>query len=181
MLVTLSLPVRTWAALDAALEFFRTAPVEVASSRRLGRACRKLHRALSRAGVRGRYVPVGIAGPGRSVLRLHVRSLATGELVRITLPRGTLHAIAKVCVTVIRVQTDPEIGLLLDHEAEEIHAARAFLSELRRQGHPALVRVREAGPQRQLSWDEQRQEYGFTERVARRVQQHYLSVNAGLN
>ncbi len=182
MQVTLSLPVRTWAALDAALEFFRKAPVEVAASRRMAKACRKLHQALYRAGVRSRYVPVGVVGPGRSVLRLHVKTLVGWQaLVRVTLPRGIASRIARVCLTVIRVQTDPEIGRLLDHEAEEIQAARAFLSELRRQGHPALVRVGEAGPQRQLRWDERRQEFRFADPVAWRVQQYYLSVGASCN
>jgi tRNA isopentenyl-2-thiomethyl-A-37 hydroxylase MiaE len=69
--------------------------------------------------------------------------------------------------------------VLLDHEAEELQAARAFLSEVRRQYPKKLVpssRLRGL-----IRWDETRQEYQFCEWMARRVQQHYLRVGASPN
>jgi hypothetical protein len=180
MLVTMSLPVRTWAALDAALEFFRTAPIEIAASRRLGKACRRLHQALARTGLRSHYVPVGVIAPGRSVLRLRVEtSSETGDILPMALPVAVARGLAKACLAVICVQADPEMGRLLDHEAEEIQAARDFLSELRRQSQDpgnAVGRVPHS-----LHWDERRQEYGFSEPVAWQVLKHYLSAGACLN
>src|SRR5688500_15320634 len=102
MPVAISLPGRTWAALDAALDFFRSAPFHVEAAQRLARHCRMLHRALQRAGVRSRYVSVSPTAPGRCLLRLHVKcGNARGELVAMQLPTGVARSIAEASMAII--------------------------------------------------------------------------------
>src|SRR6516225_2252333 len=67
MPIALTLPVRTWAALDAALTFFRTAPPDVKASQRFARACAFLHRLIRRAGLRWRYVNVSTSSSGKAM------------------------------------------------------------------------------------------------------------------
>jgi hypothetical protein len=180
MAVVLTMTVRTWAALDAGLAFFRQTPPEVEPGQRLARHCRYLHSALRRTGLRAGYVRIGAVAPGRSLLRLHVRGqLSPGQALEMELPRPVARSLARACLTIIEVQTDNELGQLLDHEAEELQAARTFLSELRRQSLPTLV------PEKRgrglIAWDDARQEYSFTAHVAWRVQEHYLRVGASPN
>lgn len=180
MAVALTMTVRTWAALDASLAFFRSTPPEVEPGQRLARHCRYLHTVLRRAGLRAGYVRIGAIAPGRALMRLHLRGLLEPlQRLEVELPRQVARSLAGACLTVVEVQTDSELGQLLDHEAEELQAARVFLSELRRQSLPSLVPAKRC--RGLLRWDDARQEYAFATHVARRVQQHYLRVGASPN
>jgi hypothetical protein len=180
MEVAITLSIRTWAALDVALGFFRAAPGKLADGR-ITRQCQRLHILLRRAGIRSRYALVGTADSGKSLLRLHVQGPPQREPWILNLPMRAAQSLAEACLTVISVQSDPQLGALLEYEAEELQAARAFLSEVRRQ-FPELGRVvrRVRGP-KPLRWDERCQEYQFLPPVAQRVQGHYLRVGAGVN
>ncbi len=182
MPIALTLPVRTWAAVDAALAFFRKAPPHIAAVQPLTRRCRQLHGALRRAGVRSRYRTIATLGPGKSLLRLQVacRPLVP-RLLTLHFSQAVVRSLAGACLTIIAVLTDLETEVLLDHEAEELHATRAFLSELRREATGPLALVPDRKGKHQLSWDERRREYGFTNRTAERVSQHYRRVGASLN
>lgn len=178
-MVVLGLPVRSWASLDAALAFFRATPPEVEPGQRLARHCKYLHRMLRRHGMQSKYVRIGTIAPGRLLMRLHLHGLPPQQYLEIELPRSVARSLARACLTIIEVQTDCELGQLLDHEAEELQAARSFLSELRRQSMPVLVP--EGRGRGLIAWDDTRQEYAFADPVARRVQQHYLRVGASPN
>jgi hypothetical protein len=180
-MLTFELPIRTWAALDAALGFFRSAP-GAAEGNELTMACQRLHRVLRRAGIKGKYQLLGTAANGKSVLRLQVMSRPPlRQPWLLPLPNRVAFYLAEACLTVLRVQTDPELGLMLDYEAEELQACRVFLTEARRQ-FPAVRRVfrKVRGPQ-PVEWDKRYQEYVFTPPVAERVHCHYLRVGAGVN
>jgi len=180
MVVQLTMTARTWAALDAALSFFRAAPAEIEPGQRLSRHCRLVHKRLRQAGLRADYVRIGCVAPGRALMRLHVRGqVGAKDRLEIELPRRVARSLASACLTIIEVQTDCELGQLLDHEAEELQAARTFLSELRRQGVPGLIPARRG--RGLIIWDEARQEYSFTAHVAWRVREHYLRVGASPN
>jgi hypothetical protein len=180
MAVALTMTVRTWAALDAALAFFRSAPAEIEPGQRLGRHCRYLHTLLRRSGLKAAYVRIGAIAPGRALMRLHVRGMhSPHQTLELDLPRQVAKSLAHACLTIIEVQTDCELGQLLDHEAEELQAAKAFLSELRRQAENRLVPAKRG--RGLLAWDDGRQEYSFTAHIAWRVQEHYLRVGASPN
>jgi hypothetical protein len=70
---------------------------------------------------------------------------------------------------------------MLDYEAEELQAARALLSEVRREW-PELPRVlcKSGGPQ-PVAWDDRYEEYLFASPIAERVHHHYLRAGAGPN
>ena len=178
--VAITLSIRTWASLDVALEFFRAAPGKLAGGR-LTRHCQRLHLLLRRAGVRCRYALVGTADSGKSLLRLHVQGPPQREPWILNLSVRAAQSLAESCLTVIGVQSDAQLGALLEYEAEELQAARAFLSEVHRQC-PELGRVvrRVRGP-KPVRWDEHGQEYLFMPPVAQRVHWHYLRVGAGVN
>jgi hypothetical protein len=181
MPIAVRLPVRTWAALDAALGFFREAPGAVAAARPLARHCRALHDALRTAGVRWQYVRISQSADGRPLFRLYVGGpYPVGHPLTLSLSPAATRALARLCLTVIEVQTDVQNGPLLDHEAEELQAARAFLTELRRQtDRAALIPLGRGRPP--VCWHEQVREYDFTGRAARRMHQHYLRAGACLN
>lgn len=180
MEVKIILPTRTWAALDAGLAFFRSAPTEMTSARRLMRHCVYFHKLLQNCGLHSNYVRVGTVAPGRDLLRLHIKgNHPPRQPLEIKLPKMIARSLAEACLMVIEVQTDAELGTLLDHEAEELLAARTFLSELRRCSFKQLIPPRRA--QRVIVWDKRRQEYLFTAQAAWRVQQHFLRVGASPN
>ncbi|MCS6976773.1 MAG: hypothetical protein NZM31_07145 [Gemmatales bacterium] len=178
--VKLILPARTWAALDAALAFFRTAPGDVSSAQRLRRHCCVLHNLLQRLGLRSSYVRVGSVAPGRELFRLRVRG-DHGPLhpLELCLNESVARSLAVACLTIIEVQTDAELGRLLDHEAEELLAARHFLSELRKTSARKIIPLRRA--RGLIVWDERRREYLFTAQAAWRVQEHFLRAGASPN
>ena len=179
--VAIGLPIRTWAALDVALGFFRAAPKPLADAR-LTRHCRKLHNLLRRAGIHGRYALIGTASTGKSLLRLHVDSEPPPRVPWVLrLPRGSVRTLTEACWTVLRTHHDPQLASLLDYEAEELQAARAFLSEVRRQWPEIGHMSGKPGGALPLAWDEQHDEYVFTSPVAERIQRHYLRVGAGVN
>jgi hypothetical protein len=180
MEVAITLPIRTWATLDVALGFFRAAPGKLAEGR-ITRHCQRLHILLRRGGIRSRYALVGTADSGKSLLRLHVQGPPQREPWILNLPLRAAESLAEACLTIMGVQTDPQLGALLEYEAEELQAARSFLSEVRRQC-PTLGRVvrRVRGP-KSVRWDERGQEYVFVPPVAQRVHWHYLRVGAGVN
>jgi hypothetical protein len=183
MPISLTLPVRTWAALDAALGFFRAVPTTIAAAQDLCRHCRRLHTTLRRSGLKAWYIPVGLEAPGRSLLRLHIRGRQPPhESLMIELPRRVARGAARACLTILDVQADLGNDGLLDHEAEELQAVRAFLTEIRRGSEEEfrLFIPRQHGLD-QLTWDETRHEYSFTGPVALKVCQHYLRVGACLN
>ena len=66
MPIVLTLPVRTWASLDAALLFFRFTPLEDPAAQRRAKHCRRLHNQLQRSGVRSLYAPVGQGRLGKT-------------------------------------------------------------------------------------------------------------------
>lgn len=180
MEVKLNLPARAWAALDAALAFFRCAPGDILSARRLMRHCRFLHHLLNQSGLRSSYIRVGSVAPGRDLLRLRVHGEHSPQHpLEIKLPDKVARGLAEACLTVIEVQTDAELGHLLDHEAEELLAAKLFLSELRRTCAKRLIP--HGRGQGLIVWDERRREYLFTAQAAWRVQQHFLRAGASPN
>jgi hypothetical protein len=182
MRIAITLPVRTWAALDVALAFFRSAPAEVAVHTRLTRHCRRFHQRLRHLGVCGRYVSLGTASAGKSLLRLQVDSpLGPTEPLEILLPREQARTLARACVTVIEVQTDPECGLLLDYEAEELRAAQAYLTAFRREADQLPRNLRGRSGRALLRWDDRHQEYCLARHVAERIHQSYRCAGAGLN
>jgi hypothetical protein len=179
MPVTLTLSPRTWASLDAALGFFRMAPAEVAASQRLAEHCRRLHRRLHRLGIRWRYAEAGLTDWGRTLLRLQVQRQQEGsQEITLDLPQSVARSLAKACLIIIEVQSDNDDLLLLDHETEELQAAKEFLSELRRRSVVSLVPERR---RRIIRWDEAHQEYLFNPRMLQRVQDHYLRTGASPN
>jgi hypothetical protein len=182
MKITTCMTVRHWAALDVALTFFRMAPPGLAAAQRLARHCRRLHVALRQAGVSSRYIPVGTETEGKSLLRLHVKSTPpTRRPLPIDLPHLVVRTVARACLTILEVQTDPTTGSLLDHEAEELQAVRAFLSELRRQSPTPDILIPERRACQHLRWDERHGQYVFTAAVAQRIHQYYLRAGVSLN
>ena len=180
-MVTIELPIRTWAALDVALGFFRASPGH-AEGNELTLSSQRLHRRLRKGGIRARYLLLGTSPSGKSMLRLQVESrppLRQPWLVN--LPSRMTLRLAEACLTVIRVQTDPALGPLLDYEAEELQACRAFLSEVRRLLPPVRRVLRRLKGPPPVVWDKRHQEYVFTPPVAERVHGHYLRVGAGVN
>jgi hypothetical protein len=182
MPMVLTLPVRTWAALDAALSFFRFTPMEDPTAQRRARHCRRLHHLLQRSGVRALYVPVGIGRLGKQILRLHVRCIPSlREPLALELPLPVVRSLCRVCLYVLEVQADAGVEPLVDHEAEELRSIVAFLSAVRCAG-PLGCRLapRRLG-QFPLAWDERREQYALVDPIAYRLHQHYLRVGAALN
>jgi hypothetical protein len=182
MPIALTLLVRTWAALDAALTFFRMAPPEVESSQRFARACTKLHRLIRRAGIRWRYANVSISASGKSMLRLDIRTRdLKDESVTLMMQPSVARCLGGACLTVLEVHGQEDANSFLEYEVEELQAARAFLSELCRQTDGELPILRTRGGASPLTWDAQRQEFIFSEWVAYRVLQLYRRVGASIN
>ena len=180
MPLTFVLPVRTWAVLDMALAFFRRAPVRIEAAQRLARPCQRLHRHLHRVGVRSEYLHVGMASPGRALLRLQICSLVSPhQLLAIELPTRMALRVGQACLAIIEVQADAEIGPLLEHEVSELLACRTYLSLLRRQ-QPELCPAPADG-EASLRWDSRRQEFVFGEVLSRKVHQHFLRAGAAIN
>jgi hypothetical protein len=182
MPIALSLLVRTWAALDAALTFFRSAPMEVEAARRFALACRHLHRVLRRAGIRSRYLTVGICGSGKTMLRLETTSLhQTEEVITLVLRPAVASFIARACLNILEVQAEESVSSLLEYEAEELHAACGYLTELCRQTNGELPNLRKRSSAFPLVWDESRRQFMLGEWMAYKVQQLYRRVGASVN
>jgi len=181
MKLPVELPVRTWAALDAALAYFRSAPQELVELEKLARPCQRLHRAVQRAGIRHHHVRVPARWPDGCLLRLHVHCLSGMKTpIRLRIPVRTALRLARACLIVICSHATLGPDLLLEHEAEELLAARAFLTQLHRRGLPRhkLLRAAATPP---LSWSDYRHEFDFTACLAHRLAQHALRSGAGVN
>lgn len=157
MPIELCLLVRTWAALDAALAFFRLAPPQVDAGQRLAKPCRRLHRLLRAAGIRCKYDTIGLSGSGKSMLRLRIASIKpVSQTVALVVPPLVAKRVAKACLTMIEVHTDSEGAPFLEYEVDELQAARLFLGELHRQSGGELP-ILSKKPGCPLAWDEVRQ------------------------
>lgn len=182
MPIALTLLVRTWAALDAALTFFRLAPPEVESSQRLVRACTRLHRLLYQAGIRWRYVNVSTSASGTAVLRLDIRRRnVKEETVTLMVQPAVARRLASACLTIFEVHGQEDSKSFLEYEVEELQAARAFLSELCRQTNGELPILRKRSGTTPITWDAHREEFVFSDWVAYRVLQLYRRVGASVN
>jgi hypothetical protein len=181
MTLTIRLPIRDLATLDTALAFFRAAPAKLAPARQLARHCQYLHDALASAGIQGEYTAVGVVGEGRPLLRLRIKSVySPRQVLALQLPGATVRGLVRACLIILEVQTEAVETVLLGHEVEELQAIRSFFSVLRRQG----LGVKAAAPRRArplLRWREDREEYGFTRRIALRVQKYYLRAGMSVN
>jgi hypothetical protein len=182
MPIPLTLPVRTWAALDAALGFFRSAPNEMPAAHKMAQHCRQFHRALKKIGLECEYRLIAALPTHKPLLRLHLKwgGPAVQPLV-LRLPVPVVRSLVRACLTIVSAQTQLEADALLDYEVEELQATRAFLSEVRRQACGPQNLVPERRGRQPLSWDERRKEYGFSPRMAARVHLHYLRAGASMN
>ena len=182
MPIALTLPVRTWAALDAALTFFRTAPPDVQASQRFARACAFLHRLIRRAGLRWRYVNVSTSSSGKAMLRLDIRwQNADEHAVTLMVHPAVARRLGSACLTILEVHGQEDANTFLEYEVEELQAARGFLSELCRQTDGELPIMRKRNSAAPVTWDAQRQEFIFSDWVAYRVLQLYRRVGASIN
>jgi hypothetical protein len=180
MRIAVELPVRTWAALDAALAYFRMAPEELVELDKLARPCRRLHRAVQRAGIRHHHVVLP-AGFDKCLLRLHVRCLSGLRMpIRMRIPRRTALRLARCCLIVVCSHSNLGKDVLLEHEAEELLAARAFLTELHRAGVPRRMLLC-GGEIPPLAWSDVRKEFDFTSALAMRLAQHALRAGVAVN
>jgi hypothetical protein len=174
----LCLAIRTWAALDLGLDFFRQAPEEIRAGRVLSRHCRALRRRLRQAGLHADYRAVGTTAFGKPVQRLLVTGpLRAEDTLTINFRRETAACLAQACLMLIEVQADATLEPLLDYEAEEVLAARAFLTALRGSG----LKLADVAGKRPLRWHRASGQYLLPPLLAARMHQHYRRAGAGLN
>jgi hypothetical protein len=180
MALPITLPVRTWAALDAALHFFRNGPDNLADFFPLVRDCQTLHEKLGRLGIAHSYVQIGSVALDRPELRLHVAStLNLRQALRLQFTPTEARGLALACWQVIDAQMTLLEGILLPHEVDEIQAARSFLSEVRRLECPMpFADSRGLG---MLRWNDDANQYEFDTRTSHRLMTAFLHQRASLN
>jgi hypothetical protein len=172
------LPIRAWAALDMALDFFRQAPEEVRAGRVLSRHCRQFRRRLRQAGLHAEYRPVGSTAFGKPLQRLIVTGPLRAE-DRLVIPfrKAMAACLARACLILIEAQANATLEPLLDYEAEEVLAARAYLTALRSTG----IRLADVAGKRRLRWHRLSGLYLLPPLLAARMHQHFRRAGAGLN
>lgn len=180
MSLPVALPVRTWAALDAALAFFRNGPHNLAKFFPLVRDCQDLHHKLTVLGIQHYYAAISAAADVRPHFRLHVVGTHNlRQLLRLQFSDEEARGLALACWQVIDAMTTLLDGMLLEHEVEEIESARAFLSELRRLDCPMpFADGRGLG---MLRWSDRASYYSFEARTAHRLLAAFLHQKASLN
>ncbi len=183
MPIRITLPIRTWAALDAALVFFRsTPPSTVAGARQRTLHCRRLHQALLDAGVRAHHIRLDSLAKNRPVLRLWIESkVGLRNTLPLDLPLPVVRTVARTCLSILEVQGCLASGPLVTHEAEELQALQAFLTEARRQNPSPRSLVPPCRRAAQLRWDESRGEYAFLGPMIHRLHQYYRRTGASVN
>ncbi|MER3415613.1 MAG: hypothetical protein C4297_05300 [Gemmataceae bacterium] len=178
--VFLELPPRTWAALDATLEFFRRAPGPP-SADPFRQACQQLHAHLAQIGIQGCFrSPAQDTAPRPWYLATPVSRTARVPR-RLCLSEDLVMQLVRICFTILEVQGDLVARPLVEHELEELTAVAAFLSAVRCQCEELFDRAPPSYGQFQIRWDDQRGQYFFADQVGRRVFDFALQCLGGLN